>query len=260
MAKRLLDDSMLSSPSLAQCSPRAQDAWHRLILLADDFGCMDCNPRLLLGRGWPLRPDVAEDDLTGWLNEYAEAGMLAFWAEAGRVFAVLVNWNGPHGQRVREEYSDTNRKGSRRKTPTPPQDGTSRNLLDLLSRQFPARETPLSRSVPAAAVPVPVPVPVPAKRKPAPAPSAQTPPRFKPLQDRLVATFARHRHEPYLWQGEKDSNGLRALIATATDDEIDARFAFALEAVGWKQCNTIAQLRSKWTDITAPEAPARRFG
>ncbi len=59
MPKRMLDDSLLNSPSIAVLSPRAQDAVPRFILLADDFGCFELHPRTLLAKGWPDREEVA---------------------------------------------------------------------------------------------------------------------------------------------------------------------------------------------------------
>jgi hypothetical protein len=123
MPKRMLDDSILSSPSLARCSPRAQDAFPRFILLMDDFGCAEANPRVLVGRGWPLRDDVNERDVWGWLEEYVGAGMAVLWAENERRFVHLTGWFGPHGQRRRVEYDPATvagQKGSKRRTPAPP--------------------------------------------------------------------------------------------------------------------------------------------
>jgi hypothetical protein len=125
MPKRMLDDSILSSPSLAKCSPRAQDAFPRFILLMDDFGCAEANPRVLVGRGWPLRDDVGERDVWGWLEEYVGAGMAVLWAENERRFVHLTGWFGPHGQRRRVEYDPSSvagMKGSKRRTPSPPED------------------------------------------------------------------------------------------------------------------------------------------
>lgn len=124
MPKRMLDDSLLSSGSLARCSPRAQDAFPRFLLLMDDFGCADANPRVLMGKGWPLRNDVSADDVTDWLEEYVAAGMAVLWTEADRRFVYLTGWLGPHGQRERKEYDPTVKgdKGSKRRTPPPPAD------------------------------------------------------------------------------------------------------------------------------------------
>jgi hypothetical protein len=124
MPSRILHDSLLTSPSLEKLSPRAQDAWPRLLLCVDDFGCSEANPRVLLGRGWPLRPDVNEVDVAGWLGEYEAAGMMWGWDDGGRTYCVLTGWFGPHGQRNRGEYDkDKNPRGSRRKTPPPPTRG-----------------------------------------------------------------------------------------------------------------------------------------
>lgn len=121
MPKRTLDDSLLTSPSLAAVSPRCQDSFHRFILLADDFGCFGADARVVLGKGWPLRPDVTEQDVEGWMVELSRAGMLQIWEEGGRRFAFLTGWFGAHGQRNRGEYDPKkNPSGSRRKTPQPP--------------------------------------------------------------------------------------------------------------------------------------------
>jgi hypothetical protein len=125
MPKRLLDDTLLTSPSLAKCSPRAQDAFPRFILLADDFGCFEASPRVLVGKGWPYRKDVKERDVWSWLEEYVGAGMAVLWTEKERRWCYLTGWNGPHGQRKRVEYDPTTvagQKGSKRRTPVPPPD------------------------------------------------------------------------------------------------------------------------------------------
>jgi hypothetical protein len=196
MPKRLLDDSFLTSPSLARCSARAQDAFPRFILLADDFGCFEASPRVLVGKGWPYRDDVSERELWGWLEEYVEAGMAVLWTEKERRWCYLTGWDGPHGQRKRAEYDPAapvgtpGRHGSKRRTPVPPPDlvaavvagarrdhdgkppGIDREDAPENVKQFTpgrelrgngagsARETTVSRSVPAYAVPDPGAVPV----------------------------------------------------------------------------------------------------
>jgi hypothetical protein len=205
MPKRLIDDSILNSPSMALLSPRAQDAFPRFILVADDFGCFELHPRTLLARGWPDRTDVSEQELMGWTEEYAtkhptgELPMMQVWAERGRRYCFLTGWCGPHGQRKRVEYrpegTQDERKGSKRKTPPPPEvqpqvfpgglppgsdgfpggklpgsSGTAdpENINDSLpgreiagKESFPGREPCISRQKPAHAVPVAVAVPDP---------------------------------------------------------------------------------------------------
>lgn len=126
MPKRLLDDSFLTSPSMARCSPRAQDAFPRFLLMCDDFGCFEVIPRALLARGWVYRGDVSVDDVQSWLEEYLEARMAVVWSVNERTFCYLTGWDGPHGQRRRVEYDPHAPKGtpahhgSKRRTPAPP--------------------------------------------------------------------------------------------------------------------------------------------
>jgi hypothetical protein len=188
MPKRLIDDSLLTSPSLAKCSPRAQDAFPRFILLADDFGCFEAFPRVLRAKGWPYREDVSEGDVWTFLEEYVAAGMACVWTEGERRWGYLTGWHGPHGQKKRVEYdptSVTGSKGSKRRTPPPPADlvaavvagtvraidgkppGTDRETPDEIpSLSVPAREVAVSRQVPgeipaaSRSIPAPV-VPVP---------------------------------------------------------------------------------------------------
>ena len=153
----------------------------------DDFGCADANPRRLLGEGWPLRDDVTERDVWAWLEEYVAAGMACLWTEKERRWVFLTGWNGPHGQKRRDEYGPTKPHGSKRKTPPPPPElghavlagarrdhdgkppGVDReDAPELSNHSVPARETTgnqpgnsISRSVPAPAVPVAVAVAVP---------------------------------------------------------------------------------------------------
>lgn len=143
MPTRILRDRLLTSPSLAKCSPRAQDAFPRFLLLADDFGCFDTNARVLIGAGWPLRDDVLEADIESWLADYEANGMLLRWLDGDRIYGVFTGWDGPNGQRRREEYSETTKKGSRRKTPRPPP-----NPADFLPASFPrgSREFPRLQS------------------------------------------------------------------------------------------------------------------
>lgn len=163
MPKRLLDSSLFTSPSLARLSPRAQDAFPRFILCADDFGCFDANPRALVGLAWPLRTDVTEADVEGWLGELVAAGMAQLWEEGGRRYCCLLGWTGPHGQRQREEYD-------RKKSPH----GASARPRGLPVPRLPAplpripragtrRETTSQRpgNSPPRARPIPVPFPRP---------------------------------------------------------------------------------------------------
>lgn len=121
MPSRILRDSIVTSPSLARCSPGAQDRFPRYTIAADDFGCFEASPMILRGKMFPYRQDMTDDAVAADLAEYRRELMLEVWEENGRRYGFFVSW-GRH-QRVREA-DDHKAKGnkfkSRRKTPTPP--------------------------------------------------------------------------------------------------------------------------------------------
>jgi hypothetical protein len=195
----------------------------------DDFGCAESNPRVLVGKGWPLRDDVTEADVRVWLEEYVAAGMAALWTVNERRYVHLTGWFGPHGQKKRVEYDPTTiagRKGSKRKTPPPPADlvaavlsgvrravdgkppGTDReDDAESPNDSTPAREitgngpgrgreVQVSRQVPAYAVPDAVPDAV-AREAFAPSPSDSTPPvaEVSALDPEAEQTTTAARHE-----------------------------------------------------------------
>lgn len=190
MPSRVLHESFLDSPSVEALSPSAQDAFPRFLLIADDFGCFEVNLARLRALGWSRRPDVTEEHVGAWLAELAERRavdpatgaalppMLMVWTHAGRRYAHLTGWNGPHGQKRRAEYDPRapvgtpGRHGSKRKTPPPPGDllaavlagtvravdgrppGTDRETggntdSEIPNLSVPARELAVSRPVPA---------------------------------------------------------------------------------------------------------------
>lgn len=70
------------------------------------------------------------------------------------------------------------------------------------------------------------------------------------LSDNLVAVYERIRGHRYLFQDAKDGAALSAL---AKEDHADvlARWERGLRADGWLSVSSIAQLRTKWNDLTA---------
>lgn len=81
----------------------------------------------------------------------------------------------------------------------------------------------------------------------------EEPARPRVLSDRLVATFFELRRTPYKFASSTDGPALARLMK-ATDDngEVDRRWRIGLNNLRWPQVNTIAQLDSKWNDLTAP--------
>ncbi len=105
MPTRLIHESLCTSESIARCSTRAQDAFARMILYADNFGAFQINPAVMKGRLWPLRDDVAPEDIEQWLKEYEQQRMLKTWEQDGKRYGYFVSW--PKFQRIRTEYKRT---------------------------------------------------------------------------------------------------------------------------------------------------------
>lgn len=272
MPTRVLHGSLTSSPSLASCSPRAQDAFPRFILAADDFGCFDANPRVLLGRSWPLRSDVSEADISGWLDEYVTAGMAQLWEEGGRSYCFLTGWDGPHGQRHREEYDPKiNRKGSKRHTPAPPT--RALQISRELPASFPRGNSAVSRELPAS---FPLPQSQSQERNTHSrardegldqGPGPREPPRLvhgpSPIETRWAAEYARATGKPC---GALDLRRREALCALgARLGEAEAclrveRFHADPGSVGWRDVLVFAKQADRFAEdpATRERVPPRR--
>jgi hypothetical protein len=229
MPKRLIDDSLLTSPSIASVSTRAQDAFHRFILLADDFGCFDANPRVLVGKGWPLRDDVTERDVTTWLEEYERAGMAQCWEADGRRYCSLTGWFGKHGQKHRTEYDPaSNPKGSKRRTPPPP------GNLPAVSRSLPGEFPPTQFQSQSQSQDTAAPLSQPGDKK--------IDPRVRLLSLRLEAVFLQLRGAKYAHGGAKDTMALKRMLGWVDEQEIERRWRASVAAQGFHRCDSFAQL------------------
>lgn len=287
MPKRLIDSAFLNSPSMEALSPGAQDAFPRFILLCDDFGCFEIDADNLRVLGWPKRKDVSAEQIAGWLYEYAtktapgEPPVAMTWTERGRRYCHLTGWFGDHGQRKRDEYHpETNRHGSKRRTPPPPGELLSavmagkRRAADGLppgsdifppgnpretNTAIPNEITPAREIAGAADFPrVPAAIPADADADATavlPKKTSGTDPRFAPLRVAWEAEFKQARGTAYRWQGAKDSKALHSLLAVSVGEFV-ARARRALSAAGFANCSTVAELAMKWNHhATAPPQP-----
>ena len=117
MPTRLIHESLCTSRSLAQCSAKAQDAYVRFLLYADNFGCFEIDAQVMRGSLWPLRKDISAKMIDQFLGEYETHGMLQTWTGEGKRYGHFLNW--PKFQRTWD--------GAKRRTPHPPKLATSRN-------------------------------------------------------------------------------------------------------------------------------------
>lgn len=75
--------------------------------------------------------------------------------------------------------------------------------------------------------------------------------RKRLVSDELVKIFQTERKSKYAFRGAVDGAALDRLLTFGADEEIFARWRKALRSTGWASASTIAQLASKWNDLTA---------
>lgn len=82
-------------------------------------------------------------------------------------------------------------------------------------------------------------------------------PRCVPVRDRLTAVFAEAKRAKYGYQGAKDTEAIKRLLAHGDDAEIERRWRVALDVkAGFYVCNSIAVFESRWNDYHAPPSTA----
>jgi hypothetical protein len=88
----------------------------------------------------------------------------------------------------------------------------------------------------------------PARKASPPAPSPA--PEFRPTQTALVAVFSEERGDKYLWQGAKDTEGLKRILGLGVPlSEILDRWRAALRRTKYPTVGTVAQLAAKWNEV-----------
>lgn len=71
MPNRIIYESINTSASLANVSPQAELLFIHLSTKADDYGCFEADPRIVLGACFPLRSNFRVAHVKGWLEELA---------------------------------------------------------------------------------------------------------------------------------------------------------------------------------------------
>lgn len=121
---------------------------------------------------------------------------------------------------------------------------------------------PASPPAPPAPPEVPPPPPAPARAaRPKRAANAGDP-RHRPLQERLERVFSEARHGAAYGFQPRDAKALTDLLRLSggDDGETERRWRMALGEVGFRRCDTLHELATKWNAYTAPAAPANRAG
>ena len=109
---RMIREGFLDSEKVAALSWRTECFFHRLLLVADDYGLFDARPMVLRTRLFPLHLDkVSNQDIQDCLHETEGAGLVRVYCVGGKDYVQIINF----GQR----------RQSKPRFPLPPGDGDS---------------------------------------------------------------------------------------------------------------------------------------
>lgn len=93
MPDRLIRARILSSESIDRLSHAAECTFYRLLTVADDWGRLEADIRVVASRAFPLRAiDISRPELEAWLQELVGAGILVRYDIEGKPYAAFLNW------------------------------------------------------------------------------------------------------------------------------------------------------------------------
>ena len=108
MPARVIRGEINASDSLARVSMPADLTFRALIVAADDWGRLDGRLPVLRGMLFPLRQEVTDRKLDGWLDELAagpDAPIVRYVVD-GRPFIALMGWEKHRGKAKRAPCGD----------------------------------------------------------------------------------------------------------------------------------------------------------
>src|SRR5690606_7168437 len=122
MPSRIIREQICTSDTLAKISAEAERLFWRIVVQADDFGLFDARPKIVLGKCMTsLIGAVTEDDVTQWLDELEEAGLIIRYQVAGRPFLKLATW---------DKHQRPPKSTSKPRHPLPPSEPSAETLGD----------------------------------------------------------------------------------------------------------------------------------
>ncbi len=90
---RMIREGFLDSEKVAALSWRTECFFHRLLLVADDYGLFDARPMVLRTRLFPLHLDkVSNQDIQDCLHETEGAGLVRVYCVGGKDYVQIINF------------------------------------------------------------------------------------------------------------------------------------------------------------------------
>lgn len=93
MSNRLLKDSIRTSESIDQLSPEGERLFYRLLLVAEDWGRFDANPKVLISFCFPLKTgSITPEMMNTWLQELAAVEIITLYTVDGKNYGAFAQW------------------------------------------------------------------------------------------------------------------------------------------------------------------------
>lgn len=102
MPNRILKDSIKTSDQIDELSFFEEVVFYRLIVTADDYGCMDGRTTLLKNELFPTRDNVTRKAIESAIDKLASVGLLRKYAVNGKPYLCFPSWD--KHQRIRNKH------------------------------------------------------------------------------------------------------------------------------------------------------------
>lgn len=99
MPNRIIKETSLNSASLDALSAEAERLFYRLMLKADDYGCFEARPLVVLSNCFPLKVlEITDDQMESWLSELEQQDIIERYEVDGRPYLHFVHWEKHNGR------------------------------------------------------------------------------------------------------------------------------------------------------------------
>ena len=111
MPNRVIKESIKRSPQIDTLTWFEEVVFYRLLVTADDYGCLDARPVLLKNELFPTKENITKKSIEDAIRNLVSAGLLYQYKVNGMPYLLFPTWE--KHQRIRNKH---------RKYPAPPED------------------------------------------------------------------------------------------------------------------------------------------
>lgn len=117
MPNRVIKESIKRSPQIDSLTWFEEVVFYRLIVTADDYGCLDGRITLLKNELFPTKDTITKKSIEDAIQKLASVGLLRLYEVSGMPYIALPTWE--RHQRIRNKY--------RKYPPPPPEEDLTAN-------------------------------------------------------------------------------------------------------------------------------------